>query len=216
MTKRTSLATTSALVLVCGCFVPGIAGAIEEPEYELLAEHEEFELRGYDEVILAETSVEGEFDRAGNAAFRRLFGYISGKNRGQEEIGMTAPVVQEVSAEKIAMTAPVVQQADDRGWRVAFVLPELYDWDSAPQPTDPDVFLRLVPERTVAALRFSGRWSETRFRAKEAELREAILVHGLTPTGPPVFARYDPPFKPWFLRRNEVLIPVQPTSPSGE
>lgn len=31
---------------------------------------------------------------------------------------------------------------------------------------------------------------------------------GLTTVGEPVWARYDPPWKPWFLRRNEVLLEI--------
>lgn len=193
---------------VCGWLLPGAALAIEEPGYGVLEKHGSIELRSYDEIVLAETLVDADFDAAGNQAFRRLFGYISGKNRSQVKIDMTAPVVQEAMSEKIAMTAPVVQQQDDQGWRVAFVVPDLYTWHNAPEPTDPEVSLRLVPERTMAVLRFSGGWSAEKFKAKEAELRTALADRGWTPAGPSVFARYDPPFKPWFLRRNEVMIPV--------
>jgi hypothetical protein len=30
----------------------------------------------------------------------------------------------------------------------------------------------------------------------------------LTPIGVPRFARFDPPYTPWFLRRNEVLVDI--------
>jgi hypothetical protein len=40
-------------------------------------------------------------------------------------------------------------------------------------------------------------------------LRQRIGERWLTAAGEPVFARYDPPFKPWFLRRNEIHISVQ-------
>lgn len=208
--RNFSAALFTISVFATVCFVPGVVLAVEEPEYEILEENGDFELRSYDEVILAETVVDAEFEAAGNQAFRRLFGYISGKNRSQVKIDMTAPVVQEAMSEKIAMTAPVIQQQDDRGWRVAFVVPDLYNWHNAPTPTDPEVSLRLVPERTMAVLRFSGGWSGERFKAKEAELRATLADRGWTPEGPAVFARYDPPFKPWFLRRNEVMIPVKP------
>jgi len=208
MNRRPNKISAIAAV-VCGWLVPGVALAIEEPEYGLLEEHGSIQLRAYDEVVLAETLVEADFDAAGNQAFRRLFGYISGKNRSQVKIDMTAPVVQEAVSEKIAMTAPVVQQQDGPGWRVAFVVPDLYNWHNAPEPTDPEVSLRLVPERTMAVLKFSGGWSAERFKTKEAELRASLADLGWTPDGPAVFARYDPPFKPWFLRRNEVMIQVK-------
>ena len=210
--RHNKLARSALAAMVCGWLVPGVALAIEEPEYEVLEEYDDIELRSYDEVVLAEVRVDADFDAAGNQAFRRLFGYISGKNRSQVKIDMTAPVVQEAVSEKIAMTAPVIQQQDDRGWRVAFVVPDLYTWNNAPTPTDPEVSLRLVPERTMAVLRFSGGWSGERFKAKEVELQSFLADRGWTPDGPAVCARYDPPFKPWFLRRNEVMIPVKTES----
>ena len=91
---------------------------------------------------------------------------------------------------------------------VAFVLPVEYSWETAPQPTDPRVSLRLVPERTVAAVRFSGTWDEDRFASRENYLRTQLAKHGLQPVGDAVYARYNPPFTPWFMRRNEVMIPV--------
>jgi hypothetical protein len=207
-TPRKRISTVAA---VLGCVLPVAAFAIEEPSFQVVGEHDGFEVRQYGEVILAETLVEADFEDAGNEAFRRLFAYISGKNRSQAKIDMTAPVVQEPASEKIAMTAPVVQQADGAGWKVAFVVPSIYGWHDAPEPVDSRVSLRLVPERTVAVVRFSGTWDEDRWTEKETRLREALVAEGLEPEGPAIYARYDPPFKPWFLRRNEILIPVAPS-----
>lgn len=194
-----------------GALIPGVAMAIEEPEFEIVADNGDFEIRRYAPMILAETRVDSDFEKAGNEAFRRLFGYISGDNVARAKIEMTAPVVQELSSEKIAMTAPVVQQPDDSGWRIAFVVPAEYSWETAPEPTDPRVSLRLVPERLVAAVRFSGTWGEERFTGHEDELRERLTEYGLRPLGEAVYARYNPPFTPWFMRRNEVMIPVAPS-----
>jgi hypothetical protein len=204
-----SIAGLLAMVLLTS----GVVMAVEEPEYETVADHGDFEIRRYAPMILAETRVDSDFEKAGNEAFRRLFGYISGDNATRAKIEMTAPVVQEPSSEKIAMTAPVVQQSDDSGWRVAFVVPAEYSWETAPEPTDPRVSLRLVPERLVAAVRFSGTWGEERFTGHEGELRRRLTEHGFRPLGEAVYARYNPPFTPWFMRRNEVMIPV---APSGE
>ena len=197
--------------LAFGALIPGVAMAIEEPEYEIVADHGDFEIRRYAPMILAETRVDSDFEKAGNEAFRRLFGYISGDNAARAKIEMTAPVVQEPSSEKIAMTAPVVQQLEDSGWRVAFVVPAEYSWETAPEPTDPRVSLRLVPERMVAAVRFSGTWGEERFTGHEGKLRGRLTEHGFRPVGEAVYARYNPPFTPWFMRRNEVMIPVAPS-----
>jgi hypothetical protein len=209
--KRTfgSRVLASGLLLIAAPAAARFAMAIEEPEYEVVAEHAGFELRRYQPVILAETEVDGGFEEAGNKAFSRLFAYIAGDNRSRAKIAMTAPVVQESSSEKIAMTAPVVQEGSDVGWRVAFVVPASYSWETVPEPTDARVELRQVPERTAAVLRFSGTWGEERFTTREARLRELLVEHGWQPVGEAIYARYDPPFTPWFMRRNEVQIPVE-------
>ena len=207
---RRSIRRRVVFALAVLWLTPGVAMAVEQPEYEVVASHGDFEVRRYAAMILAETRVESDFERAGNEAFRRLFAYISGDNTVQSKIAMTAPVVQEPSAEKIDMTAPVVQARGQSGWSVAFVVPAQYSWETAPQPTDPRVKLRLLPARTVAAVRFSGTWDEERFTTKEKELRALLADRGLKTIGEAMYARYNPPFTPWFLRRNEVMIAVEP------
>jgi hypothetical protein len=187
------------------------AMAIEEPRFRVLERDGAFELREYAPYLIAETRVEAGFTDAGNVAFRRLFRYISGENTAQQKIAMTAPVTQSSAAksgEKIAMTAPVAQQADGDAYRVAFVVPAKYTLDTVPRPRDPTVQIRAVPAQLIASWRYSGRWTERNYREHEAELRAAIAARNLKVTGEPTLARYNPPFMPSFLRRNEVLIPV--------
>jgi hypothetical protein len=184
------------------------ATALEKAAYTVVESHGEIELRDYQPQILVETEVAASFDDAGNLAFRRLFNYISGENMSRSKIAMTAPVTQEAGSEKIDMTAPVTQEGRDGQWRIAFLLPSSYTWDTAPAPTDERVSLRQVPSQRMAAIRFSGRWGESRFQEHERKLREFITRQGLEVAGAVEYARYDPPFKPWFMRRNEVLIPV--------
>ncbi|MBB1032752.1 heme-binding protein [Dietzia sp. SLG310A2-38A2] len=183
----------------------------EQQPYEVVQRYPEFELRRYPSHAVAEVSVRGSFGNAGNQAFRSLFRYITGHNESAGSVAMTAPVVQEPpSSEKVAMTAPVVQtQADDGAHVVAFVLPASLTAATAPVPTDPQVRLRQVPDRVAAAVRYSGLWSESSYRRHLAELEAGIARAGLIATGPPRFARFDPPFRPWFLRRNEVLQDVE-------
>ena len=182
--------------------------AIEEPAHTVTEREAPFEVRDYRSYVVAETFVDGAFDSAGNEGFRRLFRYISGGNRASETITMTAPVEQEAAGAKIAMTAPVEQERAGGRWRVAFVLPGSYTLANAPRPTDDRVVLAEIPPRRMAVVRYSGTWSEARYDDELAALRKFIGEHGLTAIGEPVFARYDPPFMPWFLRRNEIQIPV--------
>jgi hypothetical protein len=159
--------------------------------------------------------VQSDFDGAGNEGFRRLLRYISGNNRSGGKIAMTAPVLQTPASEagqKIAMTAPVTQAADGPDYRVAFVMPAGFTRATLPVPLDPAIEIREIPARLLAVWRYSGRWTESRYREMEQALRSALASRGLRATGTPVFARYDAPFIPWPLRRNEVLIPVDKAS----
>jgi len=188
------------------------AMAIETPEYRVLEQEGAYELREYSPYLLAETEVESGFMSAGNIAFGRLFRYISGANTAQTEIAMTAPVEQATRSrgEKIAMTAPVEQASADGVYRVGFVVPRKFTRETVPRPTDPRVSIREVPARTVAVWRYSGRWTEDNFRGHERDLRALLARKGVRVQAGDVaiIARYDAPFMPWFMRRNEVLIPL--------
>ncbi|GAA5227146.1 SOUL family heme-binding protein [Paeniglutamicibacter antarcticus] len=189
----------------------------EQQPYAIVQSHDDFEVRRYPEHMLAEVITEGTFEEAGNRAFRCLFAYISGENRASRKVSMTAPVVQDDAAEKISMTAPVVQQGngepgDDHGtssFRVAFVLPEGFTLENAPEPTNPKVQLRVVPESLAAVISFGGRWSSASYQKHLQTLRIAVRSEELVTVGTPRFARFDPPFKPWFLRHNEILLDLR-------
>ncbi|MEO8283321.1 MAG: heme-binding protein [Pseudarthrobacter sp.] len=192
----------------------------EQQPYELVHSYPHFELRRYPAHVVAEVHVNATFDRAGNAAFRHLFNYISGNNTARQKLAMTAPVIQESGrSQKLAMTAPVVQSGPLPGtdapadFAVAFVLPAGTTAETAPVPTNPDVGIRTVPGSFAAVVRFSGSGTGAAFARRNTGLQAALMQAGLTAVGPARFARFDPPFKPWFLRHNELIQDVQ--EPSG-
>jgi hypothetical protein len=182
--------------------------ALEEAKYKVIIKDGEFELRQYEPQIVAETIVEGDFAEVGNEGFRRLFKYISGNNSKKQSISMTAPVSQAISSEKIEMTAPVNLEEVGGKWRITFLMPSEYTMENLPEPLDARVELKVLSARLVAAITYSGTWSRSRYQEKKAQLYETIKKRDLEPTGGAIFARYDSPFTLWFLRRNEVLIPV--------
>lgn len=177
----------------------------EKQSYELVRTYEKFELRRYAPHVVAEVVVRAPFEDAGNIAFRVLLGYISGQNRSASKVAMTAPVIQR-EAQKIPMTEPVEQRKTREGeYAVAFVLPSSFTLDRAPAPTSPEVQLHERGAVLSAVRRYRGRWTQASFEHHRKELDSAIRAAGLTPVGSPRWARFDPPFVPWFLRRNEVV-----------
>ena len=195
-------------VLLLMTVMGGTSMAIEEAPYTVVTSSGSFELRNYEPHILAETLVDGDLEDAGNKAFRRLFNYISGANRSRTSIAMTAPVSQESKGEKIAMTAPVGQQYASGRWAVSFMMPAGLTLAALPVPDDSSITLRQVPSRLMAAVRYSGTWSEKNYRDYKGQLETWIRENGFEIKGEAVWARYNPPFSLWFLRRNEILIPV--------
>lgn len=212
-----------AAILVLLLLAPAaeVAMATEEPKHRVVEKRDGFEVRLYEPQVVAETVVEGEFGGGGNEGFRRIAGYIFGGNDGGRKVAMTAPVAQERrpgarEGTKIAMTAPVAQEKSGEGWTVAFTMPSSQTMATLPKPNDPRVTLREVPARRVAAVTFSGTWGAERFDAVAKELLGKLDAAGFAPSGPPSYARYDPPWTPWFLRKNEVLVPLGegPASPA--
>lgn len=185
------------------------AEAIEEPRYTPVLKAESFEVRDYPGYLVAEVTLEGSAGDTGNAGFRILFRYITGKNRAQQKIEMTAPVSQQAAGIEIPMTAPVTRQGGDRAYTLQFTMPAGWTLDQLPAPEDPRVRLREMPAARYAVLRFTGLWTERNYEKHLAELRSAVSEAGLEVTGEPIYSRYDPPFMPFFLRRNEIWMPIR-------
>lgn len=182
----------------------------EQQEYRVLKSRGVVELREYAPCVVADVVTSGSAEQAGSAAFRPLFEYISGANRGAEPLEMTAPVIQQPTSERLAMTAPVIQEAlgaDE--WIVSFVLPGGRSVSEYPIPTNSRVSLRAVPGETAAAIRWSGRWTPSNIARRSEDLRRVMAEAGWQESGEPRWARFDPPWKPPFARRNEIVIPVR-------
>lgn len=187
--------------------------AIEEPDYDVIRKLEDnVELRQYAPYVVAEVVLSAGADEAGNQAFPILAGYIFGKNKGERKFAMTAPVTQSAAPVKMEMTAPVTQAAVPGvpgGMRVQFVLPKGVTLETAPEPLDPRVQLRLVAAGPWAAIRYSGTWSQSNYDEHLARLKATLDKAGVATQGEPVLARYNAPFTPWFLRRNEIWLALR-------
>lgn len=188
-----------------------LAMALEEPEYTVIETFEDFELRHYPPYLVAEVDARGDFDEAGNDAFRILAGYIFGDNQSATKMSMTAPVESRPAdiSEKMAMTAPVTAVASGEGRTTyAFVMERKYTMNTLPVPNDSRVRVREMPERVMAARRYSGRWTQERYVHNLESLRAALTKAGIETVGEPILARYNSPFSLPMLRRNEVMLEV--------
>lgn len=193
-------------LLLLSSLTPMTARATDEPAYEVIQKLGDVEVRRYAPYVVAEVTMPGSANTAGNDAFPVLAGYIFGKNQGSKKLSMTAPVTQSPVPTKLPMTAPVTQSATAGGYAVQFVLPAGVTLETAPVPIDPRVKLRVEAARRVAVIRYSGFWSEANFDQHLTLLKQALTAAGLNWTGEPVYARYNAPFVPWFLRRNEIWL----------
>lgn len=184
--------------------------AIEEPAFTAVLHEGAFEVRAYPALVVAEVTVTGDQKEAASKGFRLLAGYIFGGNKRRQSIAMTAPVAQAPTSEKIAMTAPVTQIKGAGEWVVRFTMPSAYSMDTLPEPNDPKVQLRVLPPTRFAVLQFSGLAGKDDVAAKTVELEKLAGTHHLRAIGPASLAQYDPPWTLWFMRRNELMIPVAP------
>ena len=188
--------------------------ATEEPAFTISMKEGAFEVRSYPALVAAQVTVTGTRDEASNAGFKLLAGYIFGGNTRRQSIAMTSPVLQVPSGnEKIAMTAPVLQTevpGQSGVWTVRFIMPKEYTLDTLPIPNDAKVQLKALPPARFAAVTFSGLAYENDVALRTAELNAFMASHALQAAGLPTLARYNPPWTPWLMRRNEVLIAITP------
>ena len=186
------------LIAACSIFllIPAIGNAIESLSFERTDQLGEVEVRIYERHLLASVDVNGSFKDAGNAAFRPLFRYISGRNADGREVAMTAPVIQRAS------------RKDDADWTVSFVMPASLLNTGAPNPTARQVKIVEKAEQLIAALPYSGSWRTSLFEENKEKLIQRLAQSEYSVCGEVMWARHNAPFTPWFLKKNEVLIPV--------
>jgi SOUL heme-binding protein len=183
--------------------------AIEEPEYISIEKKDAFEIREYKPKLIAQVLVLGTFDSASNKGFRLLADFIFGNNKtneGSKKIDMTAPVITRDASEKIDMTAPVISEETDRGWYISFNMPKQFTKETLPIPNNSEVKIIEVPLEKFAVITFSGLVREKKYTEMLNLLNEEIKKRNIEPKGPPILARYNPPWTLPFLRRNELML----------
>ncbi|MEM7697126.1 MAG: heme-binding protein [Verrucomicrobiota bacterium] len=161
----------------------------ETAAYTVVEKSGKIEIRDYEQLVIAETTMSGDQ----NGSFMRLFRYISGDNEAEQ---------------KIAMTTPVFMPGGEEGKtsKMQFVVPAEIAAAGAPAASSDSIRLKTRPAGRYIAIRFNGP-STAANRAEHLEkLKAEVEKRGLKISGGPIYAGYDPPMTPGLLRRNEVLF----------
>jgi effector-binding domain-containing protein len=183
---------------------------VEHTEYLVLESKKEYEVRLYPAHIVAQTTVKGSYKQALNQGFRIIAGYIFGGNTKKESIAMTAPVVEKKStSESIAMTAPVMATVEGESHTIAFGMPKSYTLETLPVPNDSRVEIVTIPEKKMAAIRFSWFRTDARVQSKKQELLDALKKDNVFVIGDPQYAGYNAPWTPPWMTRNEILVEIK-------
>ena len=173
----------------------------ERPSYNLVVKEDGLEIRDYAAAIVVETQVSASRRDAAGEAFRSLFNYISGNNTSNLEIPMTAPVAQTPAGKG--------QDGVSGKWAIRFFLPSNYSVENIPQPLQQGINIVTLEAQRFASVSFKGTQNDKKVAKYTTQLRKFIFRKGYEVSGEPVYAFYDPPFVPWFLRNNEILLPIQ-------
>ncbi len=168
----------------------------ETIRYEESGSAGEVEFRRYPSIILATVTGPNE-----NENFWILFRYITGNNRSGTKVPMTSPVI---TPEKIAMTTPVISETNG----MSFVLPAAYRMKEVPEPVDTRIRIQEIPPRELAVIRFSGKALASDVSRVRERLLKKLEEAKITIMGTPFLMRYNAPYTPGFMRRNEVGIEI--------
>ena len=195
MRKILLVASAIAIILVLALLLA--QSSAETIPYSIKGTTGEIEFRHYPSLVLATAD-----NSQNDAGFNLLFAYISGSNKARDTIPMTAPVI---TSQKIPMTSPVVSDATS----MSFVMPAGKTREETPDPLDSRVRIVTVPEREVAVIRFTGYASPQEVDAVTLRLQDGLKKAGIETVSQSFLMRYDTPWMPGFLRRNEVGIEIK-------
>lgn len=195
---------TRILTIITLLFATPAWAEYEQPSYNLVFQQNGLEIRDYAPAVVVETQVVASRRDAAGDAFRSLFNYISGNNEASLEIPMTSPVAQTYAGRE--------RDNVSGKWAVRFFLPKDLSAEAIPEPLQLGVNIVTLSAQRFASVSFKGTQNDKKVAKNSARLREFIAQNGYRVSGQPVYAFYDPPFVPWFLRDNEILLPIEKVS----
>lgn len=205
-----SLLILSGLIILWSIGIWWYASSLETPSYKVIAQKQGYEIRLYDSVLVAEVTVKDTGYEGLNDGFRQLAGFIFGKNQKSQNIQMTTPVT-DIPSQTIAMTSPVLDQPRQGGRSIRFSMPKKWTKETLPKPLNKNIkFIRQPPVKK-AVQRFMLLSTSNMAKRKEIAKRflETLKKDKLRHKGDITFAFYNPPYTPFFLRRNEVMVTLK-------
>ncbi|XP_061168025.1 heme-binding protein 2-like [Saccostrea echinata] len=134
-----------------------------------------------------------------DSSFSKLFSYISGNNERGLKIPMTAPVLSMYTPERGMF---------NNQWTMSemlFMVPHNMR-RYAPQPNDPTVYLKMLPEMDVYVKSYGGYSNYRTKLAKFRELKNEIDNRYLYNNNAFLSAGYNGPSDPYNMRHNEIWL----------
>lgn len=184
------------IALLSSLFVSCEKSKYESPEYKVVEKEGSFEIRDYPELTIVSTPMQ---KRGEDGSFMKLFRFISGRNERSQKISMTTPVLM-TGAESGVMS---------------FIVPKDVAQQGVPAPSNPEVTISTKPPARYAVYRFSGPSKPGPSEVASKKLLAWAASKNLPSSGAPIYAYYNPPWTPGFMRRNEVLLQVAPLAPKA-
>lgn len=185
--------------------------------FRLVARSGPYEVRDYPARTVAQIDLFGDRRACGNIGYAILIGHFSSQDGEQREIGLTDPIVQtRIIPDPQQVTPFAIRTAENGPWRVSLFLPENTPLIFAPTPMHPDIRIGTLQATTLVALAFSGLTVARTVARYAAELKRVFANRDDDPSqAGPTVACYRSPWMPWFLRRNEMWLPLTRLAPKA-
>jgi len=180
-----------------------VISGIETPNYKKIKKFKDFELRNYESIIIATTTVERDFSESNNIGFRRLANYIFGDNDKNIKIEMTAPVITSFNS------------LYENQKNISFIMPKKHNLNSLPLSNKNNVSIKVKEVGLVAVIGFGGWATEEKTNKYINKLKILILKEKLNISDEIIVAQYNSPWAIPPFRKNEILIPLDKKNNQG-
>ena len=184
------------LLLIFGFWIL-IPFFLENPKYTILEKNNHFQIRKYDEMTIAKITTVGERYEGLRKGFIPLARYIGAKDREGPKISMTAPVMQ--------------QKKGYNNWEISFFMPSKFKENQLPISKNDKIEITTISSSILAVITFNGIATTELFEKKLSKLIKGIeeINYKKIPETEPIYSYYNDPSTPGFLRKNEIMKPVE-------